>query len=381
MSAGQLLALAVVKGSMMAFFMWEAWRYRRRQISQRGLLVSLGLTMVAVAAGCVFSGGIRSPLLPLLFAPSGLALAAFGTRRAGVVILVLLVGISIALSASSAASWWPPPSLPASIIAACATVLVTAVLLAVGIVGLVGAYERAGWQVGQMRAEVVAEAMARPREIEALGARLAHEIKNPLTALKGLVQLEARSAVSDTSRRRFAVMETEVARLEQILSDYLSFSRPPSDLRPQTIAGRGLLRDAVAVLEGRAEDRGVVLVTDGDEVVFDADLGLIKQALFNLLSNAIEATLSGGKVTARLRVTSGVPTIEIIDTGSGMDARTLAQVGTPFFTTRSGGTGLGVVIARRIARQHGGALDFDSQPGVGTTARLRLPVAVVREII
>ncbi len=378
MPAAQLSALATVKGSMVAFFLWEAWRYRRRPISQRGLLVSLGLTLIGVALACGLSGGIRSPLLPLLFAPSGLALAAFGTRRAGATILALLVIVSATLAAVSAVGLWPPPAPVAAIIAGCATVVVTALLLAVGIVGLVGAYEQAGWQLGQMRAEVVAESAARPREIEALGARLAHEIKNPLTALKGLVQLEARGVTADSSRRRFAIMEGEVARLEQILHDYLSFSRPPSDLRPQAIAGRALLHDVVAVLEGRADERGVALMTSGEDVVLDADLGLLKQALFNLLANAIEATPPGGQVTARLHATPDGPTIEIIDTGPGMDARILAQLGTPFFTTREGGTGLGVVIARRIARQHGGELAFDSRPGAGTTARLRLPAVAAR---
>jgi signal transduction histidine kinase len=251
----------------------------------------------------------------------------------------------------------------------------TTLLIATGIGGLVSAYERTGYALGQARAEVVAETEARPRELAALGAQLAHEIRNPLAALKGLIQLEARHADADRAQRRFAVMESEMSRLEQILNEHLSFAGPPSEVRAEPVSARGLVREVLAALEGSAYQAGVTLADEGDDLTVEVDPHLVKQALFNLLSNALQATPAGGRVTGRVRRCAEGVCIDVADTGRGMPPEVLARLGTPFFSTRSGGTGLGVVLARRVARQHGGELRFASQPGQGTTATLIVPAA------
>jgi signal transduction histidine kinase len=370
---GQLAALAAIKTALVGFFCFEAWRYRGREIGSRGLFASLALTLLGITLGCAVTGDIRSPLVPLLFAPSILGLAAFGARRAGflmVALLVLAAAILLAL---------PPlfPPLPArtAAVATFATLVVTALLFAAGITGLVQGYERTGFALGRVRDELAAGAEAQTREMAGLGARLAHELKNPLAALKGLIQLEGQHAGGERSQRRFAVMESEMSRLEQILTDYLSFSRPAADPTPRDVSAQTLLREVLDVLEGRAQAQGVRLETEGEDVALAVDPLLVKQALFNLVSNALEASPAGGAVVARVRRHEGAASLEVRDAGRGMDADVLARLGTPFFSTRAAGTGLGVVIARRVARQHGGELRFESQPGQGTTAFLQLPLA------
>jgi signal transduction histidine kinase len=370
----QLVALAAVQTSLVGFFAWEAWRYRHRAIGYAGFFTSLALTIAGLTTACALSGGIRSPLVPLLLAPSTLGLAAFGARWPGRVLLALLVVAGIVLVALPPSTTFPPPPASVAGVATAGIVLVTTLLFAAGIVGLVEAYERTGFALGEMRAEAAAEAEARSRELGTLGARLAHELRNPLAALKGLLQLEARHAEGERAQRRFAVMETETARLEAILAEYLDFTCAPSEPQPQPCRARALVREVLAVLEGRAQAAGVELGEEGDEVMLAVDGRLVKQALFNLLANGLDATPAGGRVQARVRRTAEGAAIEIADTGRGMDEQALGRVGTPFFSTRPAGTGLGVVIARRVARQHGGDLRFASQPGAGTTATLVLPV-------
>ena len=107
----------------------------------------------------------------------------------------------------------------------------------------------------------------------------------------------------------------------------------------------------------------------------------IKEALFNLLANAVEATPRRGEVTARIAARDGLVEVIIRDTGRGMPPDVLARVGTPFFTTRAEGTGLGVLLARSVFSQHGGTLELSSVPGKGTTATCLLPVTPRKEAL
>ncbi|MCA9517756.1 MAG: ATP-binding protein, partial [Myxococcales bacterium] len=145
------------------------------------------------------------------------------------------------------------------------------------------------------------------------------------------------------------------------------------------------LDDVREVLSARAETSGVALVATFEPLPLHGDARRLKEALINLTGNAIEATPPGGAVTLSCRRptsalactgpgdgTAGA-VITVTDTGRGMDADALERVGTPFFTTRDGGTGLGVHLARGVVAQHGGTLSFDSAPGAGTTVTIVLP--------
>jgi signal transduction histidine kinase len=168
-------------------------------------------------------------------------------------------------------------------------------------------------------------------------------------------------------------MAREVARMEAVLRDYLSFSRPLEDLRVGAVDLRELAESVVVLLEGRAAAGGVRIERAGESVRMGGDPRRLEEALLNIATNAIEATPTGGRVTIRTERRDGGAAIVVEDTGKGMSASVLEKVGTPFFTTRREGTGLGVVLARAALAQHGGRLDYASRPGEGTTVTLTLP--------
>ena len=118
----------------------------------------------------------------------------------------------------------------------------------------------------------------------------------------------------------------------------------------------------------------MTIVQSGSARKISGDPRRLREALLNLLSNALEASPPGSRIEVRLSDVAGDSVIEVVDNGRGIPREDLPRVGTPFFTTRAGGTGLGVVITRSIAEQHGGRLELESVPGRGTRATILLPV-------
>jgi signal transduction histidine kinase len=228
-------------------------------------------------------------------------------------------------------------------------------------------------QLGLAREEMVYRALARAREFEQIGLKLSHELKNPLAAIKGLVQLSARAACDPDSAEQLRVVATEVDRMESILKEYLSFSRPVEALQPQRVALGALADEVLTLMEARAATAGVALRRRGDAII-EADPRRLKDALFNLVGNALEATTSGGDVEVEINEVERSARISGRDSGRGMAPEVLERLGTPFFTTRDEGTGLGVVVARATFAQHGGSLVYSSEPGRGTTALGTLPL-------
>jgi signal transduction histidine kinase len=161
--------------------------------------------------------------------------------------------------------------------------------------------------------------------------------------------------------------------METILNEYLSFSRPLEDLKPESIDVTALGKDVLNVLAGRADQAGVTLALDGTAIQVQGDPRRLKEALINLVANAIEATPSGGSVQLRVRNSGAGITLEVKDSGRGIAREDLERLGTSFFTTRPNGTGLGVVLAQGVITQHGGSLSYSSAVGQGTTATILLP--------
>ena len=127
------------------------------------------------------------------------------------------------------------------------------------------------------------------------------------------------------------------------------------------------------MLSARADEARVRLYAQGDATLA-ADPRRLKEALINLVANAIEATPAGGEVAVEVWRADEEVEIVVRDTGRGMAAETLRRIGTPFFTTRDDGTGLGVVLARSVIAQHGGSLRYESEPGKGTRVSVTLPL-------
>jgi len=342
------------------------------QTTTRSVLGAAALGLAFAGAASVLTGGAASPFIVMFLSVPTTAIVALGRGRGAIAVLAA-TGVLLALLALEPPSWAGPA------LARPYDVVVTVALVAVGLFFLVRAVLtvsdanlRAHEQIDLLREEALSHLCERARGLQSIGAKVAHELKNPLAAVKGLVQLVARGPRDERDRERIAVVGTEIARMEEILREYLSYSRPLEDLRPVEVELGELAHDVAATLFGRSEAAGVtVRVRGGAAAVVDPRR--LKEALVNLVQNAIEASPPGA--TVELDVRSQVDGVEIViaDGGSGIAPETLARVGTPFFTTRANGTGLGVVLARTVVVHHGGNLNFDSTPGRGTRVTVRLP--------
>jgi two-component system, NtrC family, sensor histidine kinase HydH len=216
------------------------------------------------------------------------------------------------------------------------------------------------------------EALESNSGLETMGMKVAHELKNPLSAVKALVQLGLNNPAESASHERLAVLKVEVARMQEILMRYLSSAQRIREVVTERVHLGPLVSDTLRVLSARADAARVRLSSRGDACV-EGDPRRLKEALLDLIANGIEATPAGGEVVVEVRADAHQIEIVVRDTGRGMTPETLRQVGIPFFTTREEGTGLGVAFARSIFAQHGGFLGFESEPGKGTTVRATLP--------
>lgn len=344
--------------------------------------ITVGMPIVMTLAQCfamAMTGGITSPFFPLLVASGVLVFVVHGRGPDGDWLFVWNMTLPVIL-ACLPESWLGP--LPPNPYRTVMLLFSTAFSLGVarrGALRLADAYRETGAARDNLREELFAAVTARAKSLESIGAKVAHELKNPLAAIKGLVQLEARSATDDRSQERLKVMTTELSRMEVILRDYLSFSRPLDDLRVAPTDVTALCMEVAAVLEARAVHAKVALTVSGDDVTVTADPRRLKEAMLNLVANAIEATPPGGAVEVALADDDGGVRIEVKDTGKGMSAEALDRLGTPFYTTRENGTGLGVVLARAVVVQHGGEMKFASDIGRGTMVRVRLPAEPPRD--
>jgi signal transduction histidine kinase len=212
-------------------------------------------------------------------------------------------------------------------------------------------------------------------------AGLSHELNNPLGIILGNVQGLLRRAPDDhPERQALAAIERQSQRCRGLVRTLLDFSRKPHGER-QRIDAAALVDRVVALSATLARDRGIVLeaVPAPDCAVFVATQE-IESALLNLVSNALDATAAGGKVTIDVRaVDPAASAIEfsVVDSGAGIPPELLARVFDPFYTTKppGQGTGIGLPLARRFVEQHGGKLVLESSPGRGTAARFWLPTA------
>lgn len=327
-----------------------------------------------VIGSATLTGGIHSPFVPSSVLPSIVGLLFFGPQPVARWMAVANACLIIAMVVLPPELVGPAPA-PAYYAFAVVVGLSWTLFMLHLLVGKLSVIaSRTGESMASLREERLADAEARLRRLQSVGAKVAHELKNPLASIKGLCQLVARTPESERTQERLAVVASEIARMEAILAEYLSFSRPLEDLRPEAIDLAELARDVLDVLDGRAVNAGVALSVDGEAPAVAGDPRRLKEALINLVANAIEATPSGGRVALRLRTpTTGGVVLEVSDTGRGIAPDDLERLGTSFFTTRANGTGLGVVLAQGVIAQHGGSLSYASTVGKGTTATITLP--------
>lgn len=219
-----------------------------------------------------------------------------------------------------------------------------------------------------------------------MAAGVAHEIRNPLSSIKGYATYLTDKVKDDKmayATGNILIQETE--RLNRVVSDLLSVAKP-LELRRQPARIETVLEQALRIITPDAEVKGINVrlqlpqeyAFSGQHVMLDADR--LMQALLNLLVNAVQATDHGGSIQVALENIAqdggnGFLAISVTDSGCGMSAQTVAKLFTPYFTTKASGTGLGLTLAQQIVEQHGGEMKVFSRPGEGATFTILLPRA------
>ncbi|HTH19153.1 MAG TPA: ATP-binding protein [Candidatus Udaeobacter sp.] len=213
-----------------------------------------------------------------------------------------------------------------------------------------------------------------------LAAGVAHEIGNPLNSLHIHLQLMQRSVqkLHDGEKAELEqsidVARSEVNRLDSIVTQFLKAIRPSRpQLRPENV--NTIVEEAVRFFTPELQDRGIVVEQElrSDLPLLQLDRDQMKQAFYNVIKNSVEATHRHGTLRIRTDLADTHVIVRFVDTGGGMSAENLSRVFEPYFTTKPSGSGLGLLIVRRIVREHGGELSIESSQGKGLTLTIRLP--------
>ncbi|AGC47499.1 multi-sensor signal transduction histidine kinase [Myxococcus stipitatus DSM 14675] len=449
----QTLTLLLGAVVMFGVFLVEALRFRTRPVSERYLSGSLLFTGVGITVVCGLTGGVRSPLLSLLFVPSVVASATFGRSwRSAFAMGTLLTSLGGLFLWSSS---FPPIESPwVEAMTVCAVGACT-LLLHQGVSGLTRASPDTTRQLDVARQESREATELRahtptpvdekgvsgqttpdadtsrqldmsrqePRDATELRAhsptpvdeprvsglttpdadtsrqldmprqesreatkplartpmpvdeKVARDIENRLASVRTYVEVAAETSRSSRVRQRLSMVMREVTQLDDILRNSLGLSRPKMEPRRENIDIQQLLLRTSMELESRARARDVVVSTNGPPLLANVDPRRLEEALFNLLANAVGACAHGAEIEAHANREADGVSILIGDGGHDMPPRLGGRASTPFFTMQEQATGLGVTLARSVAREHGGSLTFERAPGRGMRAKLWLPGA------
>ena len=207
-----------------------------------------------------------------------------------------------------------------------------------------------------------------------LAASVAHEIRNPLTAIKMLIQAGQESGQPPLSPEDLRVIETEIRRMESSLKTFLDFTRPPR-LERRSVRLSSLLQEVAGLVRGRTEMQKVDLSisVQDDSLVVMADPEQLRQVFVNLILNSLDALPRGGRIRVTVKSTEDSVELCVSDTGIGIASEMLPQLFQPFSSNKETGLGLGLVISKRIVEDHGGTISADNRPSGGAEFRVRLP--------
>ena len=213
-----------------------------------------------------------------------------------------------------------------------------------------------------------------------LSANMAHEIRNPLASISGAVEALAKELPHDEGRNRLVeIVMRESERLNHIVAAFLDYARP-APMTPIDVDLAGVLDEVLLLIEHRALPATLKIVRDHAEALpARVDPQQLRQAVWNLCLNAVQSMPDGGelRVGGRLVTTGAEPRIQIwvADTGHGIAEEDLPHIFEPFYSTKAGGSGIGLALVYRVLQDHGGLIEARSQPGEGTTFTLTLPAA------
>jgi two-component system, sporulation sensor kinase E len=213
-----------------------------------------------------------------------------------------------------------------------------------------------------------------------LAAGVAHEIGNPLNSLHIHLQLMERKVrkldgrLKEELQEAIAISRAEITRLDSIVTQFLQAIRPSKpQLHPENV--NEIVEEAVRFFAPEIEDRDIVVEQEmrSDLPPLELDRDQMKQVFYNVIKNSFEAMKQRGILRIRTDLEAAHVSISFTDTGGGMSAESLSHVFEPYFTTKDSGTGLGLLVVRRIVREHGGDISIESNEGKGLTLTIRLP--------
>jgi two-component system sensor histidine kinase HydH len=373
----------LVHGGICLFYLAFA-RYPKAPVSHGAKVRLMMAGLLSYWAWVANTGGLASPLLPLglsMLSPVSLLVESRRQKQLFVTGSLLFLVALAWLTHSRLGALVPPLVIRDGqvsleyLLVAMGAIIVTGVLLQSFWYKMMSAYDQVALELGTRREELCSASEDRTREIEGAAAHLAHELKNPLASIKCLSAHLARCQLDPKTVERLGVVSSEADRMEAIVDGFAGLSSGLADLKLAPTRPHEIARELALLLEARAREAGIAVEVWGDAAAeIEADEKKIHRALFHLVVNAMQASRPGQLVTIEVGPPGREAQIKVVDRGQGMSAAVLQRVGSPYFTTRAGGAGLGVAVARTLIEQHGGRLEYRSVPGSGTTATITLPL-------
>ncbi|MBT2687789.1 two-component sensor histidine kinase [Bacillus sp. ISL-47] len=208
-----------------------------------------------------------------------------------------------------------------------------------------------------------------------LAASTAHEIRNPLTGIKGLIQLLSEKYTSTQDQYYFSVINDEISRINEIVSEFLILGKPTAQ-KTETLDLRNIIKDLEPLIISEANLHNVYFQTSlpDDPLMVNCTKDQMKQVILNITKNAFESMENGGELVIKLNRLPTKCQLKIIDTGSGIPENEIEKIFNPFYTSKDTGTGLGLVVCRRILQSFGGDIYITSKENKGTHVDIFLPL-------
>jgi signal transduction histidine kinase len=215
-----------------------------------------------------------------------------------------------------------------------------------------------------------------------LAAGIAHEVGNPLTSISSLVQMLQRRDPDTYTREKLALVSGQLQRIQTTLRELINFSRPASSERAWVVLG-DILDEAlnIAKYSKRTKSRTIVPHVPPDLPPLYGVRDQLVQVFLNLVLNAMDATAPGGRIELRAERQDGELWVTVRDDGAGVAPDHAGRLFQPYFTTKKHGTGLGLFVTRKLVTDHGGSVEFRSQPGAGAEFQVRLPLAAETVVV
>lgn len=218
--------------------------------------------------------------------------------------------------------------------------------------------------------------------VNQLAAGIAHEIRNPLTSIKGFIQLMIRRGDRPASPEHLEIIIAEIGRIDNLISEFQMLAKPLKEPSFEKANICKMLSDILLLMEGQFRDKNITLdlKLPASGCFALGDIAQLKQVFINLIKNAVEAAPVGGSVTITVDRQQGMMAVAIQDNGPGIAQDKMDKLGTPFFTTKTSGNGLGLSVCYSIVQNHGGKILVSSQAGKQTIFTVLLPADEERRI-